>query len=260
MIQRTPMRPTALLLVAAAVAAFATALAPAFAAADLETEYVLESRLLENELDRYVETRERESEAIREVRRIAGQLDDVLGNPNSSVAEMRELEAMLAVARETAYLRLNETAAARGRMYERMERLAEVARGMERREPEPVRETEDGPNGLWEFRLQGIEVYALVDLSFEVSGLEGGWTVVGTYRNSNGHRGTLRGLFRANRLELEAMDSRRGKVANLDGLVEAGGRLQGTWRAVQMEMTPEGPQAGTWTAHRVSSESEVFLD
>jgi hypothetical protein len=235
-------------------------IAPPLAAGDLETEYVLESRLLENELDRYVETRERESQAIQEVRRIAGQLDDVLANPNSPVSEMREIEAMLAVARETAYLRLKETSSARGRMYERMERLAEVARGMERREPEPVRETGNGPEGLWEFRLQGIDIYALVDLSFEVSGLDRGWTVVGSYRNSNGHRGTLRGLFRANRLELEAMDSRRGKVANLDGTVDGSGRLRGTWTAVQTGLTPDSPQAGVWTAHRVSSESEVDLD
>lgn len=249
----------AVVLLSVASAAAAT-LVPPVAAIDLESEYVLESRLLENELDRYVETRERESHAIQEVRRIAGQLDDVLANPNSAVAEMRELEAVLAVARETAYLRLNETAATRGRMYERMERLAEVARGMERREPEPVRESESGPNGLWEFRLQGIDIYALVDLSFEVSGLDRGWTVFGTYRNSNGHRGTLRGLFRANRLELEAMDSRRGKVANLDGTVESSGRLRGTWTAVQTGLTPGGPQAGAWTAHRVSAESEVELD
>lgn len=93
----------------AAVCAAAVASTPLVAAMDLETEYIVESCLLESELDRYVETRERESEAIQEVRRIAGELDDVLADPNSQVAEMRELEANLAVARETAYLRLNET-------------------------------------------------------------------------------------------------------------------------------------------------------
>ena len=104
----------AVVLLSVASAAAAT-LVPPVAAIDLESEYVLESRLLENELDRYVETRERESHALQEVRRIARQLDDVLANPNSAVAEMRELEAVLAVARETAYLRLKETATARGR-------------------------------------------------------------------------------------------------------------------------------------------------
>ena len=236
------------------------ALATPLGAIDLQTEYVVESRLLENELDRYVETRERESEAIQEVRRIAGELDDVLADPNSRVVEMRELERRLAVARETAYLRLIETAGARERMYERMERLAEVARGLEWSEPEPIRETAEGPDGLWEFRLEGIDVYALVDLSFEISGLEGGWTVTGTYRNSNGHRGTLRGLFRANRLELEAMDARRGKVATLNGTVQSSGRLTGSWNAVQTGIDPERPVAGAWTAHRVSSESEVPLE
>ncbi len=65
---------------------------------------------------------------------------------------------------------------------------------------------------------------------------------------------------RALAVELEAMDSRRGKVANLDGTVESSGRLRGTWTAVQTGLTPGGPQAGAWTAHRVSAESEVELD
>jgi hypothetical protein len=248
------------IVLSAAALAAATAIAPALTAADLESEYVLEARLLESELERYLETRERETQAVQEVRRISGQLDEVLASPNSSVAEMRQLEAMFTAARETAYLRLKETAAVRERMYERMERLAEIARGMERREPEPLRDAERSPDGLWEFRFQGIEIYALVDLTFEASGLDRGWTALGTYRNSNGHRGTLRGLFRESRLELEAMDSRRGKVATLDGTIEPGGRLRGTWTAVRVDLDAEGPQAGTWTAHRVSSESDVSLD
>jgi hypothetical protein len=230
------------------------------AAADLESDYVLESRLLENEFERYLEARERETQAIQDVRRIAGQLDDVLADPNSSVAEMRELEAAFTAARETAYLRLKETAAARERMYERMERLAELARGIERREPEPLADTERSPDGLWEFRFQGVDIYALVDLTFEQSGLERNWTAVGRYRTSNGHRGTVRGLFSGNRMELEVMDSRRGKVATLDGTVESAGRLRGMWAAVRTGLTPDRPEAGTWTAHRVSSESEVQLD
>ncbi len=240
--------------------AFAAAFASSVAAIDLETEYLVESRLLESELDRYVENREREIQAIQEVRGIAGELDEVLADPNSAVAEMRELETRLAVARETAYLRLNETAAVRERMYERMERLAEVARNMKAHEPEPVRIDKSGPKGLWKFLMQGIEVYALVNLSFEESALQGDWPVAGTYRNSNGHRGTLRGWFRSNALKLEVMDSRRGKVATLEGTVESSGRLRGTWTAVRVDLTPDRPQAGTWTAHRVSSESDVELD
>ncbi len=84
--------------------------------------------------------------------------------------------------------------------------------------------------------------------------------MAGTYRNSNGHRGTLRGWFRANTLMLEVIDSRRGKVATLEGKVESSGRLSGTWAAVRVDLTPDQSQAGTWTAHRVSSESEVELD
>ncbi|MDH3743643.1 MAG: hypothetical protein OES47_00915 [Acidobacteriota bacterium] len=237
-----------------------TGSATALLAADLQSDYALESRLLENELERYVETRERESQAIEEVRRASSQLDGVLADPNSPVGHMRELEATFAAARETAYLRLKETAEARRRMYDRMERLAEIARGLEARPPEPVAAAESGPEGLWKFRFHGIEVYALSDLGFQIGGLDGGWTVNGPYRTSNGHRGTLRGFFRGNRLDLEAIDSRRGKVAVLSGSVDGSGRLEGTWQAVETEMHTDRPKGGVWTAHRVSSESEVVLD
>jgi hypothetical protein len=223
-------------------------------AADLQTEYDLESRLLESDLDRYVEAREREIAAIQEVRRLAGELDEVLASPTSSLAEMRSLEAALEVARDAAYLRLQETADARGRMYDRMERLAELARRFQQQEPEPAARSADGPEGLWKFHLRGIEIYSLVELEFDQSGIEGGWTVIGTYRNSNGHQGTVRGLFRSNRLELEAMDSRRGKVATFDGAVDSSGQLSGTWLAVQTGLDPGQPAGGTWTAHRVSSD------
>lgn len=246
--------------IALLTALVAVALASSLAAIDLETEYVLESRLLESELERYVEKRQRETQAIQEVRRIAGELDAVLADPNAAIAQMRALEARLGVARETAYLRLTETAGVRQRMYERMERLAEVARSMKTRESQTVKIDESGPKGLWKFRLQGIEVFALVNLDFEESALAGDWPVSGTYRNSNGHRGTLRGWFRSNALMLEVIDSRRGKVATLEGTAASGGRLSGTWTAVRVDMTPDQSQAGTWTAHRVSSEAEVSLD
>jgi hypothetical protein len=237
-------------------------IATAAVAQNLESDYVMESRLLENELERYLEARDREREAIGRVRQVAAELDETLADPNAPVTEMRRLDVILESARETAILRLEETADARARMYERMDKLAQLGSEMESMQPEPVREAEadTGPNGLWKFHFHRVDVHALVDLSFQVGGLDRTWMVVGTYRTSNGHRGNVRGNFRANRLELEVVDSRRGAIAYLDGLVSSSGTLKGTWQAIESGLDPDRPEGGAWTAQRVASDSELELD
>jgi hypothetical protein len=229
-------------------------------AQDIESDYVMESRLLESELERYLEARERERQAISEVRAVAAQLDEAMANPNTPVSEMRRLEVRLTAARDTAVRRLKETSGARERMYDRMDTLADLGTQMEQQQPEPVQENERGPNGLWKFRFRGVDVHALVDLSFQPGGVDRSFIAVGDYRTSNGHRGTVRGSFRANRLELEVMDSRRGKVAYLDGTVSSDGRLQGSWQAVESGLDPSRPMGGAWTAQRVSADTELELD
>jgi hypothetical protein len=238
------------------------AIATVAVAQNLESDYVAESRLLENELERYLEARERERRAIGEVRQIAADLDETLADPNAAVTEMRQLDVRLESARETAYRRLKETAEARARMYDRMDTLAALGREIETTQPEPVREaeTDTGPNGLWKFRFHRVDVHALVDLSFQASGLDRTWMAVGTYRTSNGHQGNVRGNFRANRLELEAVDSRRGAIAHLDGIVSPDGTLKGTWQAIESGLDPDRPLGGAWTAQRVASDSELELD
>jgi len=223
-------------------------------------EYTTESRLLEADLDRYLEARQRESEAIRQVRDLALQVDDALADPNAPLAELRTLEATFAARREAAFSRLQESAEARLRMYDRMDRLETLARQLEETAPQPVAADERGPDGLWQLSFESLGIYALVDLRFTVSGFERSFLVSGPYRTSNGHQGTLSGTFSSHRLTLEALDSRRGKVAVLDGIVGADGRLQGTWQAVVTGLGEDRPEGGTWSGHRVSSTAEAGFD
>lgn len=233
--------------------------APAFAQ-DAAQEYATESRLLEADLDRYLEARQRESAAISQVRDLARQVDDALADPNAPVTELRTLEASFGAVRETAFARLQDTAAARLRMYDRMDRLATLAQQMEAQAPEPVAAEDTGPDGPWQFNFGSLGIYALVDMEFTVSGFERSFVVSGPYRTSNGHQGTVQGTFTNNRLTLEVLDSRRGKVAVLDGVVGGQGRLQGTWQAVTTGLGGDRPEGGTWSGHRVSSASEVSFD
>jgi len=232
---------------------------PVFAQ-DATQEYATESRLLEADLERYIEARQREAEAISRVRDLARQVDDALADPNAPVTELRTLESSFAAGRETAFDRLQETAKARLRMYDRMDRLALLAQQLEERSPEPVAAEGSGPDGRWKFSLEALGIYALVDLQFTVSGFDRSFVVSGPYRTSNGHQGTVAGTFSSNRLTLDVVDSRRGKVAVLDGVVSAQGRLQGTWQAVTTGLGGDRPQGGAWSGHRVASASEATFD
>jgi len=233
--------------------------APAYAQGAAQ-EYATEARLLEADLDRYLEARQRESEAINRVRDLARQVDDALADPNAPVSELRTLEASFAAGRESAFARLQDTSAARLRMYDRMDRLARLAQQMEKQTPAPVAAEDAGPDGPWQFNFESLGIYALVDMEFTVSGFDRSFVVSGPYRTSNGHQGTVQGTFSSNRFTLEVLDSRRGKVAVLDGAVSGQGRLQGTWQAVITGLGGDRPQGGAWSGHRVASASEVSFD
>lgn len=220
-------------------------------------EFMRQSEILEQDLDAYVAARAREREAVSEVRDLNAQLTRLLEDPNAPVSEMRRVESRIATATDRAYRSLQETARARAPIYDQMDRLAALARQVEDVAPAPI--NSDNPQGYWEFRFEPIGVHALVDLSFQMSGLNQGNTAVGTYRSSTGRRGDLRGTFVANRLELEIVDSREGQIATLFGTVGPEGRVQGTWKAIRSGLN-DVTSNGSWTGRRVASPSDVDLD
>jgi hypothetical protein len=232
--------------------------ATAVVAQDAQEEFLRQSEILEQDLDRYVAARERERDAVDDLRELNVQLNRLFGDMSAPVSEMRRQESRVATSLDRAYQSLQETARARALIYDQMDRLAELAGQIEERPPEPI--DQDNPVGIWEFRLDPIGVSALVELEFQTGGVNSGLVMVGTYRSSNGNRGTLRGSFANGQMGLEVMDSRQGKVADMNGSVGFQGRLEGTWQAVRTGLGPDRPSGGTWTGRRVASASEVSLD
>lgn len=226
-------------------------------AQDAYDEFMRQSEILEQDLGGYLRAREREREAVREVRELNAQLAEMFADPNTPVSEMRRLESRIASSTDRAYRSLQETARARAPIYDQMERLATLAGQVRDDEPAPI--NEDNPQGLWEFSFEPIGIHALVDLSFQPSGLNQGYTAIGTYRNSNGRHGDLRGTFVGDRLELQVVDSREGQIATMFGRVGFEGDVQGTWKAVRSGLI-DVPSNGSWTGRRVASASEVDLD
>jgi hypothetical protein len=104
------------------------------------------------------------------------------------------------------------------------------------------------PGGLWRFEISGANLVGILKL--EVNG----GSVSGTYRLSNGGRGTVSGSYGGGLLELTRIDSGSGRDAVLRAEIdERAGTLVGEW--VRFELGAGEPGSGRWHAERVSDES-----
>jgi len=82
---------------------------------------------------------------------------------------------------------------------------------------------------------------------------QSGTIVGGTYRLSGGFSGSLRGTLVQNKVFLERIDSKLGKVMELEGRLSVDGtRIRGTWLSYELAEGDGG--TGQWTAVRVPEE------
>lgn len=218
----------------------------------LEAAFVVEARLLDAELERYAEARRGEQSTQRRMENQSRRLDDALGDQSVSVEALRDLETDLATARETAFTAARESAALRARIYERMDRLAELGREIERARNRSLVETSQ-LDGLWRVEVSPSGEFGVA--KFEVEGT----LVTGTYRLSNGSQGSVRGTFADGRVELERIDSKTGLDAALTGVLNAAtGEIAGEWTAVDVS---GGRQAGgEWSGRKLSAAEERDLE
>lgn len=228
-------------------------MARAQSAEELKSTFAQESRFLDQAINEYGSARAVERSAIDELRRLHSQLDEGLEDPNVSLDYLNSLEAQLADARDTACASLEKTARARQNMYARMERMAAVARSFEQ-QTELFGSAREGLTGMWHVELQPLDLSGLINLR-----LSGG-QVSGPYRLSNGNQGSVQGTLAGDVLRLEAVDSERGVIADIEAQVDAtAGEIRGEWRARILGGTGL-PSVGEWIADKVSSQEEIDLD
>ena len=196
----------------------------------LRNDFGRETQLLDEAIDDLGRSRAQEREAVDRLRRLSGQLDEALGDANVSLDYLAELEAQLAVARDRACTALEKTALARQKMYDRMERVAAVAREFET-QTDLFGQAQEGLTGMWHLEVQPMELFGLMNLRLE------GAQVSGPYRLSNGRQGSLHGTLSGDRLQLQAIDAESGRtVANIDARIDAAAgaivapRLAFRWR------------------------------
>jgi hypothetical protein len=209
----------------------------------LETSLALETRLLESELARYSQVRGREMRAVRELQRLSRRADQELSNRERPYERLRELETQLAAARERAYSATSEAAELRRHLYARMERLAELQEQIEQERKKTLDEF-SYLSGFWRIEILPQEDFGLLLLEVE------GTLVTGTYRLSDGSKGSIQGTVADNRLDLERIDSRTGSDSTLRGEFDLEtGELHGSWH--RKDVAGGTPVTGDWTARKL---------
>jgi len=212
-----------------------------------------ETQLLDEAIDDFGRSRAAEKSAIDRLRQLSTQLDEALGDPNVSLDYLSNLEAQLAAARDRACTRLEHTAQTRLKMYDRMERVAAVARDFER-QTDLFDRTQEGITGMWHLEVQPLELFGLMNLRLQ------GSQVSGPFRLSNGNQGSFNGSLAGDRLKLQAIDAETGRpIANIEARVDvAAGQIIGNWTA--LDLSSGLPSMGEWLADKVSSQEEIDLE
>jgi hypothetical protein len=217
--------------------------------ADAAREFEAEAARLEAANDATQEAWQVQDGLVRDLLDEAGVLESTYADPDATADELRAIEARYEAALGAAYRQARATIASRRQVYDQMDKLAALGRRIEAER----RAVFDAPlpGGLWRMEIPGSDLVGILQLDSE------GGTVRGTYRLSNGARGTVSGSYSgASHLELTRSDSAGGLDAALSGNIDVdSGTLEGTW--VRFELGSGQPGSGTWTATRVSDESEL---
>jgi hypothetical protein len=210
----------------------------------LENAFLIESKLLDEESERFVEARQREQVALDRMQKLSAELDRAISDQGVPVAELRSMEIDLSEARATAVERARETAALRERLYQRYDRLGELGAEIEQ-ERTGGAGSQSRVDGTWRVEVPDFEAFAVLELTSE------GTLIKGHYRGSQGSHGSIRGTLSRGRVEFERVDAYEGRDSSYKGTVDLErGTMSGSWQL--KELGTGGPSSGSWSARRLS--------
>lgn len=88
--------------------------------------------------------------------------------------------------------------------------------------------------------------------------VQSGAVLTGEYGLQGGFRGSLQGTYIDDQVALQRIDTRLGRVMDLEGLVSAeGDAIRGTWR--RFDLSSGKPATGAWVARRREAASDEGL-
>jgi len=254
------MKRLALLLIPALILLSCGALAAQGSKSALESDLMVEARMLDTEIANYERSRAREQATLERYIRMSREFDETIkGDPELQL--FREMEADLAREREALVAAMNETARIRERGLGVAERIRAIFEQMEA--VEANRLVRSAPiDGFWhvEIHTSGItggmqvgtpEVEGTMKLAVD------GAMIRGEYRMDGGGSGSLSGTYggttipgQGGKIQLRSFSPVEGFNYTLEGdYDEAADEIRGTYRAVLLNQG--GRATGRWEATRV---------
>lgn len=211
-------------------------------------EYEAEARRLNGEIDQAEAAWDEQYRLYQDLLATARALEAGFADPEVTPGDLRALEDRYEGALEAAVRQARRTSELRRRVYDGMDRLAEVARRMESERSAVF--DQPMPAGLWRVEVESADLVGLLRL--EVAGT----LVRGSYRLSNGRSGSVTGTWSGDRLKLTRVDAESGRDAVLDAVLDRDEQtLEGTWQ--RFELADGRPASGRWRGVRIGSEDEI---
>jgi hypothetical protein len=210
----------------------------------LETQIQTENTLVDRVEDQYKANLEERTRYRTRLERLAADLDTAWAAPEEATDaealaraddELERLEKAMVLAWDEGRRLRREILTGRARLAILRGRLAELSATL------PA--TAESLTGYWDVRLlSGGErgVFFLV---------QSGAVLSGEYGLEGGYKGSLQGTYVDGQVMLQRIDTRLGRIMDLDGTVAADGKsIRGTWR--RHDLSSGRPATGAWSATR----------
>ena len=219
-----------------------------------------ETLTLDERIDAYAERREIEREALEQLVELNALLDQTIVDPNTQPQELIDLETEITAARDQACGTSLESGGARQAMYDQMLRLQALIDAWERRSIDLL---EAGADLAGTWRIEG-EDRANGLMSLEQSGNR----LSGTFRLSNGSRGSAIGTFSGEVITLRLVEATSRALIDVEAELETPREfpfeadntplMTGRWQT--LELADGRPSGGEWKATWLSLEQALEIE
>lgn len=236
---------------------FAVAAAPRFAASQdlkrpeeqlaaiyaLKVQLEIEQKQLDDALLQYGQLAEAREDARARVRRLYGELDDMVqGKQDAKLEEITAREVEVARAEQEVEVTTRQARDLRGRMREWHERI-DLLQDRLGKLRKALPSDSESLTGTWEITYLPSGDKGTLSLR------QSGTILVGEYSLEGGWQGSLQGTIVNSKILLHRIDSKLGQSQNLEGQLAPDGKtIRGTWQ--NFILSGGAPTSGNWVAQK----------
>lgn len=209
----------------------------------LRVQLEIEQKQLDDQLMRYAKVAEAREDARARVRRLYGDLDDIIeGKVEATDDDLQARETEVARAEQEVEALTRQARDLRTGIRESRDRI-DLLQDRTARLRKALPSDSESLTGVW-------------DVTYLPSGDKGSFTLrqsgtllAGEYTLEGGWRGSLQGTIVSGKILLHRIDSKLGHSQNLEGQLAPDGRsLRGTWQ--NFVLSGGAPTSGNWVAQK----------